>query len=164
MTKQYPAEIYDHLQRVQDFWNRVHSGESVEGMSPLDDNDWRQEFCLDKKLTRFVPSGLNDGRYYQLSPDGEAALRPAVRSPSNKKRGKQSASVNERMAAMLQADASLLDWTALQWANKLGCTDAAVKQTQTWTKTIRTARAMQKAEKVKPTDRRRGRQGKPSPR
>jgi hypothetical protein len=62
---------------------------------------------------------------------------------------KKEATVNERMAAAFNKDPlEHLHWPASKWAVKLGVTAAAVKQTPTWTRTIKNARVMSKAERM----------------
>lgn len=56
--------------------------------------------------------------------------------------------VNQRMAEMIQEEPGRLSWPASEWAAQLGCTDAAVKQTATWKKTIRGARALQEVKQA----------------
>lgn len=76
--------------------------------------------------------------------------KPAEQQPKRSNRAVKSKAetVNERMAAMLQADPSCLAWSARKWAAALACTAAAVKQTATWKTTIRNARAMQQADRA----------------
>lgn len=75
-------------------------------------------------------------------------LRLATETPPpSRTKADKPATANERMAAMLQADPNLADLTANQWAAKLGCTAANVKQSKTWD-TIRNIRLMQKAERA----------------
>jgi hypothetical protein len=68
--------------------------------------------------------------------------------------GKKGATVNERMAAMLQEDPSRLAWSAAEWAAQLSSSlgrpvsAGAVKQTATWTKQIIPARALNKADRA----------------
>ncbi len=62
--------------------------------------------------------------------------------------------VNERMAAMLQADPRRVGWPASEWAKQLSddlhrtVSAAAVKQTDTWTKQIVKARAIMQADQA----------------
>ncbi len=60
--------------------------------------------------------------------------------------------VNQRLAEMIQEDPSRLSWSAREFAAQLGCSAPAVIQTETWTNTIRRARAMHEAKRA---DRRR---------
>jgi hypothetical protein len=62
--------------------------------------------------------------------------------------------VNERMAAMLQADPGRVEWPASEWTKQLSddlhrtVSPAAVKQTDTWKKQIVMARAMMQADQA----------------
>jgi hypothetical protein len=109
-----------------------------------------------------VPKGLGLVEWLkEVRQQVEQALRerPAAKQPARPPRGASSTgkrpSVNDRMAAMLQEEPTRTDWTAEQWATKLGCSAAAVKQTFTWKKTIRAARALGQASRALGPDRRR---------
>lgn len=86
----------------------------------------------------------------------EKAIAQANSAPADEKaegsytepKGKKPATVNQRMAAMLQEDATRVDWPATKWAEKLGVTPAAIKQTQTWKKQIKAARILMRAERA----------------
>lgn len=58
------------------------------------------------------------------------------------------ATVNERMASMVQTDPSLSSRTAENWALKLDVSAAAVKQTHTWKVVINGMRTMAEADRV----------------
>jgi len=87
----------------------------------------------------FCPVDLGEWRSRLLA---LVALADAGAAPPKQTRAKP-ATVNERMAAMLQEDPLRFGWPATKWATALEVTAAAVKQTPTWTKTIRAARALQ---------------------
>ena len=107
-----------------------------------------------RELWAVVPPGLKkehaeiqarlEGRKTVTAPGGAGGGRPAAKG----------ATVNERMAAMLQADTSRLEWSASVWAEQLSAdlkrsvSPAAVKQTATWKKQIKAARAMTKADRA----------------
>ncbi len=53
--------------------------------------------------------------------------------------------VNERMATTIISDPTCINWSASEWATKLHCAEASVKEAATW-RTIMTARKLQEAE------------------
>lgn len=71
------------------------------------------------------------------------------------------ATVNARMIEVIQRRPEAANWTAKQWATKLGCALSTVKETRTWKNLVLT-RAEKKYERAAPRDRRRGRTGKPT--
>ncbi|MFO0845860.1 MAG: hypothetical protein U0797_26340 [Gemmataceae bacterium] len=82
-------------------------------------------------------------------PSGQVETPPSPTGQPVTGRPKKEAgvSVNDRMAAMLNADpVGRLWWTATEWATQLTCTPAAVKQTKMWKETIRAARALYAAD------------------
>ena len=106
-------------------------------------------------------TGLTPSDWKRLSPPErvpwlEAAIeqQAAARSKSAPVRAPRvaasakPASVNQRMAAMLQSDPSLADLPASEWAQKLGCSAAAVKQSETWKEPIMKLRAIQERERA----------------
>ena len=62
------------------------------------------------------------------------------------KQAKQ-ATVDERMAALIQEDPSRVDWSAAKWAEKVKKSKTAVQLTTTWKKTIRGARALKESKR-----------------
>ena len=88
-------------------------------------------------------SALDNLKEMLLEVVAEAGVVPDAKAEPPK--GKKP-TVNQRMAEMFQADPALVGWPATKWATKLGCTDAAVKQSATW-KLIQAARAMLRAER-----------------
>jgi hypothetical protein len=69
----------------------------------------------------------------------------------------KSATVNERMAAKLLENPTRVNWTAKQWSETLGVTDAAIKQTTTWKNSIRAARALTAPDRAQKALKRAGR-------
>lgn len=72
---------------------------------------------------------------------------PSLKRTQAKAREGKPASVNQRMAEMLQKGSARTSWTAKRWADCLGVTDAAVKQTDTW-KNIQKVRALERWERA----------------
>jgi hypothetical protein len=108
-------------------------------------------------LPAAAPAGAAQEIAAVPSPANSEAAPAEERSRREPKRSGQRAkgpTLNERMAAMFQADPSRVAWSAQRWANEASAslrrkvTASAVKDTETWTTTIRTARVMLKAERT----------------
>ena len=80
--------------------------------------------------------------------DALVAVKLIKTSPTPNAPGKKRATVNQRMAALLVEDPLRMDWSAGEWAEMLGVTAAAVKQTDTWKKPIRAGRALSQADRI----------------
>lgn len=148
MSEPYPPEVYDHLERA------INDALALDFIN--DPEVQRLEkICLEEGLTNWESSEeqqshqFSDGKHYEVmiphpesyrvTGKGDLALRRYKKKPESKKKG---GTVNQRMAEMLLADATLIELSATQWAVKLGdCTDGAVKQTPTWKKICDTRRA-----------------------
>lgn len=102
-----------------------------------------------------VPGLSSFGRVFLLEHLSEAE-QTAKPKPTNEPRTKR-ATVNERMAAMLQEDPTRINWSAKKWAETFNVTDAAVKQTTTWKRSIRAARALTAPERAEIALKRAGR-------
>lgn len=92
------------------------------------------------------------GRYelamHRETEAGDAPTDEGEQKADQPKRKHKPATVNQRMAGMVQGDASLISWPASKWAQALGCTDGNVKQTSTWKKVIMPARALMRADRA----------------
>ena len=112
-------------------------GLSRDGKGELRDLQGRFELT---KLKELIVEAIAEASSAQCKSDKGAA--PKVDSL----KGRPTA--NQRMLEMLQDDPSLVNLSARQWGEKLGVSGSAVQQTRTWKKTIRSARAITKADRV----------------
>lgn len=154
---EHPPEVYAHLQSIKDgtcrVWVEYHPEFNKAQVCSSDPSvlPW-VGYCVQNKLTDWRREIRDEGDFkweddneYIITGDGLKALWEHSRQKETTT--KQAGSVNARMAAMLLADATLIELSATEWATKLGdCSDGAVKQTQAWQK-IMDARAIQKSER-----------------
>jgi hypothetical protein len=89
---------------------------------------------------------------------GPGALSPVEAAPSAPKaanvKGKD---INGRMMGVISTEPESVGWSALQWGQRLGCSDGTVKQTTAWKsvlKVYRTARRLEAAERLRGPKRR----------
>ena len=105
---------------------------------------------------------LSRWRDYILPPERSSIgtpARPVTLSKGEREReggqqGVKGKNVNGRMAEMLQSDPMRLEWSARKWAKNLNCSEGTVKETMTWKQTVKTARALNKADRMQRPKRR----------
>jgi hypothetical protein len=94
----------------------------------------------DAIMSRLTDSPLPTG---DTNPPNEE--RKGKAETTERKKATKGKHINERMAAMLQADPQRVEWSASRWAEELDCSEGTIKGTRTWKQTIKTGRAYERA-------------------
>ena len=77
---------------------------------------------------------------------GADACRPRTSRPANCGRGKN---VEARMLKLVSQNTEVLDWSAQDWATRLGCSRGTVCETAVWTEYIPFRQALERGERGK---------------
>jgi hypothetical protein len=144
-VREDPRRTFAMLRALANPLAKVHTAfvSQVEGQWP--DRTWLKE------TLRQIMAKAEQVAKSQTIPQGAEGKTPGerpVRTAKAKTTSKKHGTVNQRMAAMVTEDPDRVGWPASKWAHVLDCTSAAVKQTETWKKTIMGARALKEAKKA----------------
>lgn len=132
----------ERLRLYLDTWDEAYRLSAESGEADGSDGLTHEVQSL---VEQFTPADL---------PEAETLHQGEVPVGDKRSRRTRGATVNDRMAALLQSDPNRVSWTAAKWAEYLtadlrrSVSAPAVIQTETWKKTIKAARAMYQADKV----------------